>query len=112
VSNFDGAISLQAVIKVSTHALYLGPYSLVQEWLFERVRSLRDSQRLTFRAIAEQLTKFGAKSARGKPLAAEHVFSIYKRGKAYKARLAEEPTVEVVDLKFGISPVAHGKARS
>lgn len=103
MSNFDDAEFVNIVLKVSTHSLYKGPYTRTQEWLFERVRTLRDEQSLTFNAISEHLAKFGVKSARGKHLGAEHVFSIYKKGNAYKARLNAEASVEVVELMFAIN---------
>ena len=40
------------------------------------------------------------KSARGTELAAEHVFSIYKKGKAFKARLNASASVELLELMF------------
>ena len=100
MSNFDDLEFVKAVIKVSTRSLYRGPYTTTQEWLFERVKTLRDEQKLTFNAIAEHLNDLGAKSARGKHLGAEHVFSIYKKGKAFKARLNAEASVELLDLMF------------
>ncbi len=100
MSNFDDLEFVKAVIKVSTRSLYKGPYTATQEWLFKRVKTLRDEQKLTFNAIAEHLNDLGAKSARSKKLAAEHVFSIYKKGKAYKARLNAEASVELLDLVF------------
>jgi hypothetical protein len=103
VSNFDDAEFVNVVIKVSTRSLYRGPYTATQEWLFERVRTLRDEEKLTFNAIAEHLTKFGLKSARGKTLGAEHVFSIYKKGNAYKARLGAAASVELLDFAFCVS---------
>ena len=102
MSNFDDANTLSVVVKVSTRSLYKGSYSKTQEWLFERVSSLRDSQKLTFNAIAEHLTKFGVKSCRGKTLGAEHVFSIYKKGSAYKGRFSEDAKVELVEMNYGV----------
>jgi len=100
VSNFDDCEFIRVIIKVSTRSLYKGSYSTTQEWLYERVRTLRDEQKLTFNAIAEHLTKFGVKSSRGKTLGAEHVFSIYKKGNAYQARLTAEASVELLDFEF------------
>ena len=100
MSKFDDADAVCVVIRVSTRSLYKGSYSCTQQWLFERISTLRDSQKLTFRAIAEHLSKFGVKSARGKVLCAEHVFSIYKKGKAYKARLSAEASAQLLDLRL------------
>lgn len=103
MSNFDDCEFIRFIIKVSTRSLYKCSYSKTQEWLFERVRTLRDKEKLTFNAIAEHLTKFGLKSARGKTLGAEHVFSIYKKGNAYKARLSAAASVELLDFEFCVS---------
>lgn len=47
--------------------------------LLRRVVYLREQEKLTFKGIAEKLTAGGYKSARGKPLSAELVFSTYKK---------------------------------
>ena len=103
MSSFDDAGAVCVVIRVSTHSICRGSYSNTRQWLFERISTLRDSQKLTFHAIAEHLSKFGVKSARGKVLCAEHVFSIYKKGNAYKARLAEDAAVKLVAMDFEVA---------
>jgi len=70
VSNFEDAEAVLIVLKISTRSLYLGAYSKTQQWLFERVKTLRVEERLTFAQIAQHLTKFGMKSVRGKELSA------------------------------------------
>jgi len=87
------------VLKISTRSLYLGAYSKTQQWLFERVKTLRDEERLTFAQIAQHLTKFGMKSVRGKELSAEHVFGIYKKGLLRERKFALEPIYELVTVK-------------
>jgi len=99
VSDFEGAESVLIVLKISTRSLYLGAYSKTQQWLFERVKTLRVEERLTFAQIAQHLTKFGMKSTRGKELSAEHVFSILKKGLARQRTLAQEPIYELVTVK-------------
>ena len=75
------------------------PYTPYQQSLFERVVELREGQSLTFDAIAKKLTSEGFLSARGVALMAEHVFSIYKKGKKRVERLTSEPTYEVRSVK-------------
>ena len=99
MSDFEGAESVLIVLKIVTHSLYLGAYSKTQEWLFERVKTLRDEERRTFAQIAQHLTKFGMKSARGKELSAQHVFGILKKGLARERTLAEEPIYELLTVK-------------
>lgn len=99
MSDFEGAESVLIVLKILTRSLYLGAYSKTQEWLFERVKTLRVEERLTFAQIAQHLTKFGMKSTRGKELSAEHVFGILKKGLARQRTLAEEPIYELLTVK-------------
>jgi hypothetical protein len=99
VSDFEDAESVLIVLKIVTRSLYLGAYSKTQQWLFERVKTLRVEERLTFTQIAQHLTKFGMKSARGKELSAEHVFSILKKGLVRQRTLAEEPIYELLIVK-------------
>jgi hypothetical protein len=87
VSNFDDLRSLVLVVKVKSKALFIGPYSNSQQRLFSRVSLLRERDQLTFEAISRLLTKSGARSVRGCLLGAEHVYSIYKKGKEREERL-------------------------
>ena len=99
MSNFEDAESVLIVLKISTRSLYLGAYSKTQQWLFERVKTLRVEERLTFAQIAQHLTKFGMKSARGKELSAEHVFGTLKKGLVRERKFALEPIYELVTVK-------------
>jgi len=99
VSDFEGAESVLIVLKIVTRSLYLGAYSKTQQWLFERVKTLRVEERLTFAQIAQHLTKFGMKSVRGKELSAEHVFGILKKGLVRERKFAQEPIYELVTVK-------------
>lgn len=76
MSDFEDAESLRIVLKIVTRSLYLGAYSKTQQWLFERVKTLRVEEKLTFPHIAEHLTKFGMRSTRGKKLSAEHMLGM------------------------------------
>ena len=105
MSDFKGAESVLIVLKIVTCSLYLGAYSKTQEWLFERVKTLRVEERLTFAQIAQHLTKFGMKSARGKELSAQHVFGILKKGLARERTLAEEPIYELLTAKVIHFPI-------
>ena len=105
MSDFEGAESVLIVLKIVTRSLYLGAYSKTQEWLFERVKTLRVEERLTFAQIAQHLTKFGMKSARGKELSAQHVFGILKKGLARERTLAEEPIYELLTAKVIHFPI-------
>jgi hypothetical protein len=86
------------VVKVKSKALFIGPYTSSQQRLFDRVFLLREREQLTFEAIANLLTKSGTRSVNGCLLGAEHVFSIYKKGKARMERLSLKVEPEIVDL--------------
>jgi len=100
VSNFDDASALLMVVKLKTKALIIGPYTSSQQRLFDRVFLLREREQLTFEAIAKLLSKSGTRSVKGCLLAAEHVFSIYKKGKLRMERLTLKVEPELVDLRF------------
>ena len=100
MSNFDDLTRVVMVVKLQTKALFLGPYSNSQQRLFERVLLLRERDQLTFEAIAKLLTKSGARSVSGCLLAAEHVFSIYKKGKLRMERLTLKVKPQLMELRF------------
>jgi len=100
VSNFDDLASVVMVVKLSSKALFIGPFTNSQQRLFDRVFLLREREQLTFEAIAVLLTKSGTRSVNGCLLGAEHVFSIYKKGKARMERLTVEVEPELLDLWF------------
>jgi hypothetical protein len=100
VSNFDDLTRVVMVVKLSSKALVIGPYSNSQHRLFDRVFLLRERDQLTFDAIAVLLTKSGTRSVNGCLLGAEHVYSIYKKGKARMERLTVKVEPELHDLWF------------
>jgi hypothetical protein len=100
VSKFDDLTRAIMVVKVKSKALFIGPYSNSQQRLFDRVFLLRERDLLTFEAIAKLLTKSGTRSVNGCLLAAEHVYSIYKKGKQRMERLTLKVNPEMLDLWF------------
>lgn len=88
------------VVKLSSKALFIGPYSSSLQRLFDRVFLLRERDLLTFEAIAVLLTKSGTRSVNGCLLGAEHVYSIYKKGKARMERLTLKVEPELLNLWF------------
>ena len=98
MSNFDYLTRVVMVVKVKSKALFIGPYSNSQQRLFDRVFLLRERDQLTFEAIARLLTKSGTRSVNGCLLGAEHVFSIYKKGKVRQERLTLKVEPELLDL--------------
>ena len=100
MSNFDDLEQVVLVVKLSSKALFIGPYSSSQQRLFDRVFLLRERDLLTFEAIAKLLTKSGTRSVNGCLLGAEHVYSIYKKGKLRQERLSVKVEPEMLDLWF------------
>jgi hypothetical protein len=98
VSNFDDLARVVMVVKVKSKALFVGPYTDSQQRLFDRVFLLREREQLTFEAIAKLLTKSGTRSVNGCLLGAEHVFSIYKKGKARMERLTLKVEPMLLDM--------------
>ena len=84
---------------VRTKGLMIGSYSAYQTELSDRIIRLRDSERLTYRAIADLLIEEGYRSPRGFDLSPESVFSIYKKRKKRDTRLNDIPKVEIEDLE-------------
>ena len=102
MGEFDEAESVTFSHVIRTSALTSGPYTQSQTDLFRRVLAMRELQKLTFLEIATRLTEQGCQSPRGKPLSAELVFSIYKKGKKRFARFSAMPATEIHD--FNINP--------
>jgi hypothetical protein len=86
---------------LTTGALIIGAYSPYQKELFDRVHWMRETKRLTFKAIADALVAQGYKAPRGGLLGAESVFSIYKKGLERVKRLNAFPRKEI--RKFEVS---------
>ena len=84
---------------VRTKGLMIGSYSAYQTELSDRIIRLRDSERLTYRAIADLLIEEGYRSPRGFDLGPESVFSIYKKRKKRDTRLNGIPKVEIRNLE-------------
>ena len=77
----------------------LGAYSPYQKEVFDRVLWMRETKRLTFKAIADALIDEGYKAPRGGLLGAESVFSIYKKGLVRVKRLDDSPRLEMREFE-------------
>lgn len=98
MSSFDDLTKVVMDVKLKSKALFIGPYTDSQQRLFDRVYLLRERDQLTFEAIAVLLTKSGTRSVNGCLLGAEHVFSIYKKGKARMERLTLKVEPMLLDM--------------
>ncbi len=77
----------------------IGAYSSYQVKLSDYVVKLRDIEKKTFKDIANQLGSEGYKSPRGLELAANNIFSIYKKRGIRNARLGAKPNLEIRNLQ-------------
>ena len=78
----------------------IGAYSDYQIELSNKVLYLRDSLKLTYKAIAEFLIENGYRSPRGCDLSSESVFSIYKKRKIRDARLQAPPKIRLENIRI------------
>jgi len=78
----------------------IGAYSSYQMELSNKVLYLRDSLKLTYKAIAEFLIDKGYRSPRGFDLSPESVFSIYKKRKIRDARLLAPPQIRLENIRI------------
>ena len=78
----------------------IGAYSDYQIELSNKVLYLRDSLKLTYKAIAEFLIDKGYRSPRGFDLSPESVFSIYKKRKIRDARLQAPPQIRLDNIRI------------
>jgi hypothetical protein len=78
----------------------IGAYSSYQMELSNKVLYLRESLKLTYKAIAEFLIDKGYRSPRGFDLSPESVFSIYKKRKIRDARLQAPPQLRLENIKI------------
>jgi hypothetical protein len=78
----------------------IGAYSAYQTELSDKVMRLRDSDRLTYKAISNLLIDEGYKSPRGFGLSAEGVFSIYKKRKIRDIRLRGQPIAKIKNIEI------------
>jgi len=86
-------------VKIRHQGLQIGSYSDYQKELSDKVLSLRDGGKLTYKAIADKLILEGYRSTRGFDLGPESVFSIYKKRKIRDARMDDSMKVEIINLQ-------------
>ena len=78
----------------------IGAYSSYQTELSDKVIRLRDSEKLTYKAIAEVLIAERYRSPRGYDLGPESVFSIYKKRKIRDLRLNAAPKMQLKNIEI------------
>ena len=96
----DRGFIVRYELVIRTQSLMIGAYSPYQIELSDKVILLRDSEKLTYKAIADLLIAQGYKSPRGYDLGPESVFSIYKKRKIRDRRLSATPRMEIKNIEI------------
>lgn len=78
-------------------------YSKRQQKLYNKIKELKEVEKLSYRKISEKLEKLRYRSVRsGKILKPNYIFSIYKKGKIRKERINREFKDRISDMNFGL----------
>lgn len=84
-------------ISIRTTHLWSSSYSEYQEYLFNRIRSLKEHflTPIGYRKISQILNEEGLKTPRGNEFKNNHVHSIYKKGLIREERINRQDVVVV-----------------
>ena len=78
-------------------------YSKRQQKLYDKIKELKEIERLSYRKISEKLEKLRYRSVRsGKILKPNYIFSIYKKGKIREERINRSFKDRISDMDFGL----------
>ena len=78
-------------------------YSKRQQKLYDKIKELKEIEKLSYRKISEKLEKLRYRSVRsGKILNPNYVFSIYKKGKIREERINRSFKDRISDMDFGL----------
>ena len=76
-------------------------YTKKQQKLYDKIKHLKDVERLSYRKISEKLEKLKYRSVRSsKILKPNYIFSIYKKGKIRDERINREFKDRISDMDF------------
>ena len=76
-------------------------YSKRQQKLYDKIKELKEVEKLSYRKISEKLEKLRYRSVRsGKVLKPNYIFSIYKKGKIREGRINREFKDRISDMDF------------
>ena len=76
-------------------------YSKRQQKLYDKIKELKEVEKLSYRKISEKLEKLRYRSVRsGKILKPNYIFSIYKKGKIREERINREFKDQISDMDF------------
>ena len=75
-------------------------YSKRQQKLYDKIKELKEVEKLSYRKILEKLRWRSVRS--GKILKLNYIFSIYKKGKIREERINREFKDRISDMDFGL----------
>ena len=76
-------------------------YTKKQQKLYDKIKQLKEVEKLSYRKISEVLEKLKYRSVRsGKILKPNYIFSIYKKGKIREERINREFKDRISDMDF------------
>ena len=90
------------IINITTSKLTkTSNYSKRQQKLYDKIKELKEIERLSYRKISEKLEKLRCRSVRsGKILKPNYIFSIYKKGKIREERIHRIFKDRISDMDF------------
>ena len=76
-------------------------YSKRQQKLYDKIKELKEVEKLSYKKISDKLEKLRYRSVRsGKILKPNYIFSIYKKGKVCEERINREFKDRISDMDF------------
>ena len=76
-------------------------YTKRQQKLYDKIKQLKEVEKLSYRKISDKLEKLRYRSVRsGKILKPNYIFSIYKKGKIREDRINREFKDRISDMDF------------
>jgi hypothetical protein len=92
-------------VRLTSSNLWLSPYSLHQQNLFDQIRSFHDEGGMTFVQISDYLNLSGTLTPRGKEFTHKHVWSIYTKKMRSIERFGRE--FDPVVLNTGVDVITY-----
>ena len=75
-------------------------YTKRQQKLYDKIKQLKEVEKLSYRKISDKLEKLRYRSVRSKILKLNYIFSVYKKGKIREDRINREFKDRISDMDF------------
>ena len=104
MTNNEFFINFSFTITITTSKLTkTSHYNKKQQKLYDKIKELKEIERLSYRKISEKLEKLRYRSVRsGKILKPNYIFSIYKKGKIREERINRYFKDRISNMDFGL----------